>query len=499
MWSWSSPNRSLVSGACGFLHATQHDVTAGPAVQSKAPVTTPAIRPETKSTNSSSPRAPESVFPGQAVSKNEVPASPSGSPNFLSALPPPTPSSSSNLASPEAAKPMKVSTAAPLVTPKTSAAPLKSMLDSEEIKIPSWLEPLARNAATASAALPEIGSHDAAKEFGENSVVDDLSITEISDTPEGATRGVPSSSFGTHFLADEQDVLSQDGVRPAKSGRKFLLGAIAAGALLLIGAGGWYVRQSTDNVAANNSATNAGAVTTAANVDGARVNREGTPSQPQARAAVVEKPSAKFTDVSTPATVEPNASSATTKSTKFIAGGRGNLTAPKNIATVDSASDVAATPEVAAPPQPKKQNLGAVKLSAPKIVNKAAGSVDAEESLNFEPSQPAAGMASGFGGSVFKQPVAPSSGPEIKSATLISSVAPIYPVMARTQRISGAVTIDALIDATGHVTGMTVISGPALLQESAKEALRRWKYEPAQLRGKPVPTHMTVTLQFKLQ
>jgi TonB family protein len=268
---------------------------------------------------------------------------------------------------------------------------------------------------------------------------------------------------------------------------------------LLIGAGGWYVRQSTDNVAANNSATNSETVTTTAKVDNNRVNNERTSSQSQARAAVVEKPSAKFTDVSTPATVEPNTSSATSKSTKIVDGGRANLNATKNIATVDSASDVAATPEVAAPPQPKKQNLGAVKLSAPKIVNKAAGPVDAEEALNFEPSQPAAGMASGFAGSASKQPVAPSSGPDLKSATLIFSVAPIYPVMARNQRISGAVTIDALVDATGHVTGMTVISGPALLQESAKEALRHWKYEPAQLHGRPVPTHMKVTLQFKLQ
>jgi TonB family protein len=507
-----------VSGFWGmrFPAATQHhsseaapasspaarNVTAGSAVESKTPVTTPAIRPETKSTNSSSPRAPESVFPGQAVSKKEASAPQSGSPNFLSASPPPAPSSSLNLASPEvveATKPTKISTTAPLVTPKTSAAPSKSMLDSEEIKIPSWLEPLARNAAAASAALPEIGSHDAAEEFREIPAVEDLSVTEIADTPEGATRGVPASSFGTHFLADEQDALSEDGARPAKSGKKFLIGAIAAGGLLLIGAGGWYVRQSTDNVAANNSATNAAAVTTAAKVDNSRVSNERTPSQSPARAAAVEKPSAKFTDVSTPATVEPNTSAATSKSTKFGDGGRANLNATKNIATVDSASDVAATPEAAAFPQPKKQNLGSVKLSAPKIVNQGAGPVDAEEALNFEPSQPAAGVASGFGGSASRQPVAPSSEPDIKSATLISSVPPIYPVMAKTQRISGAVTIDALVDATGHVTGMTVISGPALLQESAKEALRRWKYEPAQLHGKAVPTHMMVTLQFKLQ
>jgi TonB family protein len=46
---------------------------------------------------------------------------------------------------------------------------------------------------------------------------------------------------------------------------------------------------------------------------------------------------------------------------------------------------------------------------------------------------------------------------------------------------------------------MKVVSGPAILQDAAKDALSRWKYEPAQLHGKPVPMHMTVTIQFKLQ
>jgi TonB family protein len=180
------------------------------------------------------------------------------------------------------------------------------------------------------------------------------------------------------------------------------------------------------------------------------------------------------------------------------------LNANKNIATVDSASDVAATADVAAagdvaaPPPPKKQNLGSVKLSAP-IVNKPADPVAMEEALNFEPSQPAAGLASGLVGSASRQPVAPSSGSDVKPATLISSVPPIYPQMAKTQRITGAVTIDVLIDATGHVASMAIVSGPALLQESAKDALSHWKYEPAQLHGKPVPMHMKVTIQFKLQ
>ena len=71
--------------------------------------------------------------------------------------------------------------------------------------------------------------------------------------------------------------------------------------------------------------------------------------------------------------------------------------------------------------------------------------------------------------------------------------------MAKAQRVSGNVLIDALIDASGNVTTMKVVSGPALLQQAAMEALQNWKYQPAQLNRKPVPMHLTVTIQFHLK
>jgi TonB family protein len=491
----------------GSSSATRN-FTGASGAESKAPVTAPAIQPETKSPILSSPRVSQSVPSTPAVAPNQLPAPQSGSTNSLPASLAASPSSSPDVASVEVletTKSIKTMPPAPVFTSKTSTPPSKSILDSDEIKIPSWLEPLARNAAAASAALPEIGSRDAVEGFGDIPVVDDLSVTEITDTPESANRGLPTSSFGTHFLADEQDGLSEIQEASRKSNKKFLIGAIAAAALLLIGAGGWYARQSSDNATANDAATNTAAVSTPANVaNTSGSNNERTQSQPQIRASVPEKPSAKFTAVSTPAAVEPSASSSGSKSTKFVDANKSGLKANKNIATVDSASDVAAgrdvaaSADLAAPPPPKKQNLGSVKLSAP-IVNKPAGPVATEEALTLEPSQPEAGWASGLVGSASRQPVAPSSGSDVKPATLISSVPPVYPQMAKTQRITGAVTIDALIDANGHVASMAIVSGPALLQQSAKDALSHWKYAPAQLHGQPVPMHMKVTIQFKLQ
>jgi TonB family protein len=475
--------------------------TGASGVESKTPVLPAAIPPETKSTIPSSPRVSQSVPSSSASSPNQASAPQSSSTNSSPASPRATPSYTSSTSSVanadilDTSKPLK--TPPPVATPITSLPPSKSLLDSDEIKIPSWLEPLARNAAAASAAMPEISRRHAVEDFGDIPVLDDLSVTEITDTPESATRGIPASPFGTHFLADEQDALSEAAATSGKSSKKFLIGAIAAGSLLLVGAGGWYARQSSDNGTTNNSATTKAFSTAVSAANHSGTDSERVPSQSLVRPSAQEKSSAKFTAVSTPASIEPDAPSAS-KAAKFVDATRANLKANKNLTTVDSEADVAATADVAAAPQPKKQNLGSVKLSAP-IANKAAAPAATEEALNLESSQPAAGLAAGLVGSSSKQPVAPSSGPDIKSATLISSVAPIYPAMAKTQRITGSVTIDALIDATGRVASTKVVSGPATLQDAAKDALSRWKYEPAQLHGKPVPMHVTVTIQFKLQ
>lgn len=64
--------------------------------------------------------------------------------------------------------------------------------------------------------------------------------------------------------------------------------------------------------------------------------------------------------------------------------------------------------------------------------------------------------------------------------------------------MSGDVVVDALIDETGKVTSVKVVSGPVLLQQAAMETVRQWKYQPAMLDGKPVATHLSVTVRFRL-
>lgn len=116
----------------------------------------------------------------------------------------------------------------------------------------------------------------------------------------------------------------------------------------------------------------------------------------------------------------------------------------------------------------------------------------------------AAGLGSALvGASASNQPAEPKTplpvGGDVKPARLLSSTPPTYPALAKTQHISGDVSIDALIDANGKVTTMKVLSGPTLLRQAAMDAVRQWKYQPAALDGKTVSMHLTVTVQFRMQ
>jgi len=170
-----------------------------------------------------------------------------------------------------------------------------------------------------------------------------------------------------------------------------------------------------------------------------------------------------------------------------------------------SKSSAAAVP--AAIEQPKKPILGDVHLATPKVKanRNAQNSAEADAGITLtNDDQPDAGAEALNAGLVGgnNQPSAPVAplpvGGDVKQAQLISKVSPVYPQMAKSQHVSGNVLVDALIDATGKVTTMKVVSGPTLLHQAAMEALKQWKYQPATLDGQPVAMHLTVTLQFRL-
>ncbi len=75
---------------------------------------------------------------------------------------------------------------------------------------------------------------------------------------------------------------------------------------------------------------------------------------------------------------------------------------------------------------------------------------------------------------------------------------PIYPQIAQTAKIQGIVIIEATIAKDGSIKDAKVLRGQALLDQSALDAVRQWRYTPTMLNGVPVEVVMTVTVNFTL-
>ncbi len=70
-------------------------------------------------------------------------------------------------------------------------------------------------------------------------------------------------------------------------------------------------------------------------------------------------------------------------------------------------------------------------------------------------------------------------------------VQPVYPEMAKTMNISGAVRLEVVVTAQGTVKSAKVLGGHPMLADSAVRAVKNWKYEPG------AEEVVTVTLNFK--
>jgi periplasmic protein TonB len=89
-------------------------------------------------------------------------------------------------------------------------------------------------------------------------------------------------------------------------------------------------------------------------------------------------------------------------------------------------------------------------------------------------------------------------GGRVKQPKLISAAMPVYPPAAKAAHIQGDVVVDTRISKEGFVISMKAISGPTMLRQAALDALRKWKYQPSELDGQPVPVQMFITIQFRL-
>jgi TonB family protein len=376
--------------------------------------------------------------------------------------------------------------------------PALETLPQEEMKIPAWLEPLARN-ASAPSSTQELVLREKAKRKAEQPHLAEVTAPLVAPARKESVAESRVPQFGSALPFEEPKRARESS--PRKSGKGMLVAALAAGVVLLAGGGWWYMNQQAAGAHASASAAEAPAVSAA--------------SSPKEAAMGTLLPTHENAAASPTVRVSANSNAPINAGKNLPASApASSATAARNPQVVSSslkggspaASVATASPEVV-PEEVKKPVLGEVHLAAPKISQKrtAQATTEPDAGISLSEDQPEANADSlGAGlGIANNQPAAPAApvpvGGDVKQAKLISSVPPEYPSLAKAQHVSGGVTIDALIDATGHVTKMKVISGPTLLHQAAMDALKQWKYQPAMLDGKPVPMHLSVTIQFRLQ
>jgi TonB family protein len=65
-------------------------------------------------------------------------------------------------------------------------------------------------------------------------------------------------------------------------------------------------------------------------------------------------------------------------------------------------------------------------------------------------------------------------------------------------RAVGIVRVEVAVDEQGNVVEVKNTSGPALLQASAKDAIRKWKFRPIMIEGQAVQAIGFVNFNFSL-
>ncbi len=85
-------------------------------------------------------------------------------------------------------------------------------------------------------------------------------------------------------------------------------------------------------------------------------------------------------------------------------------------------------------------------------------------------------------------------------ASYLNNPAPSYPESAKRRGIQGKVLLNVIVKIDGSAAAVTVLnsSGSSILDEAAIEAVREWKFIPANRSGNVVQASVVVPIEFKI-
>lgn len=87
----------------------------------------------------------------------------------------------------------------------------------------------------------------------------------------------------------------------------------------------------------------------------------------------------------------------------------------------------------------------------------------------------------------------------VVTSQAISKPDPVYPPVAKAARVEGTVTVEILIDETGHVLSAHATNGHPLLRPEAERAALRTRFSPTLLSNQAVKAKGIITFNFILR
>jgi len=69
---------------------------------------------------------------------------------------------------------------------------------------------------------------------------------------------------------------------------------------------------------------------------------------------------------------------------------------------------------------------------------------------------------------------------------VIARTAPTYPELAKRMHVTGKVKLEVVVAPSGLVKSVTLVGGSPVFERSAVEAVKQWKFEPAQAETKAI-------------
>lgn len=162
-----------------------------------------------------------------------------------------------------------------------------------------------------------------------------------------------------------------------------------------------------------------------------------------------------------------------------------------------AASDASRQPNVQSTTAPAyTSSAPVVKTSAPVNDKPAVSSTEQARNSSDKPVESKVGeeLASK---PVIKPLLKPVSG-GVLNGKAISLPKPVYPIAAKSTRVSGTVVVEVVIDVNGKVISARAVSGSGLLQQAAVQAAYQARFSPTLVSDQPVKVVGTISYNFAL-